>query len=251
VHRNEISAKSFKFEEEIRMRMVKTVLVVLALSLLGILMAPQARADGWNKKTIMTFDQPVEIPGQVLPAGTYTFQLFNSLSDRHIVQVFNADGTQILATILAIPNYRLTPSGGTVVKFSERAGDNPDALKAWFNPGDNFGQEFVYPKQRAIQLAQATHEVIPALATEVSAPEQLATTPIVAVTPEAKEVPVAEVIQTTPPAAAPAPVAAATPAPAPAAEEPVLPKTASSMPLIALLGLASLGLALGLKLFTK
>jgi len=210
-----------------------------------------------TKKTIMTFSQPVEIPGQILPAGTYTFVLLDSPSDRHIVQIFNADGSQIIATVLAINNYRLKPSGDTVVKFAERSGDNPEALKAWFYPGDNFGQEFVYPKQRAIELAAIVKEPVPALAAD----SDLKLVPIVAETPEQKEVPVAEAIMVTP-----APAEAATPAPvvretaaapvvetrtAPVAETEQLPQTASQLPLIMLLGVSSLGAALALKRFSS
>src|SRR5277367_718641 len=214
------------------MKIVNTVLVVSALALLGAVSAPGARADEWNKKTIMTFNQPVEIPGQILPAGTYTFKLLNSPSDRHIVQVFNADGTQLIATILTINDYRLHPTGRTVVKFSEQPGDAPDALKAWFYPGDNFGQEFVYPKQRAIELAVIVKQPIPALAADTT---DLKLVPIVAETPEQKEVPVAEVILITPP---PAQVVTAAPvvetAPAPVVETKQLPQTASQLPLIVL-----------------
>jgi hypothetical protein len=229
------------------MKIVNTVLVVAALALLGAVSAPGARADEWNKKTIMTFSQPVEIPGQILPAGTYTFKLLESPSDRHIVQVFNADGTQLIATILAINDYRLQPTGRTVVKFSEQPGDAPDALKAWFYPGDNFGQEFVYPKQRATELALALKEPVPALEADTT---DLSTVAIVAVTPEKTEVPVTEAVETTAPATetvqTTAPVAN-DPAPAPAAATEELPRTASIVPLIALLGLASLGAALAVK----
>jgi hypothetical protein len=239
------------------MNIFKSILVVGALSILGATAVSTVRADEWSKKTIMTFSQPVEIPGQVLPAGTYTFKLLDSPSDRHVVQIFDADGMHIIATVLAINNYRLHPTGETVVKFSERAGDAPDALKAWFYPGDNFGQEFVYPKPRAIELAVAVKEPIPALPADSS---DLSTAPIVAITPEDKEVPVTEAIETTAPAAettVPAPVAetvtpapAETMTPAPVIEEKELPKTASTLPLIALLGFASLGLALGVKRFS-
>jgi hypothetical protein len=210
---------------------------------LGAVVLPGAQADTWSKKTVVTFSQPVEIPGKILPAGTYTFQLLDSLSDRHIVQVFNADGSQIIATILAINNYRLTPTGDNVMKFSERPGDSPEALRAWFYPGDTFGQEFVYPRARAIQLAQTTQVVVPAVAAETIDDSSMKTAPIVAVTPDQKEVEVTTVIQTTPPAAE---VVKTAPA---AVEE--LPKTASSMPLIALLGGLSISIALGLKLFLK
>lgn len=228
----------------------KTSLSLLAFTLLGATALPSARADEWNKKTVVTFSQSVEIPGKILPAGTYTFKLLDSPSDRHIVQVFNADGTQIITTILAINNYRLEPKGETILKFSERPGDSPEALRAWFYPGDNFGQEFVYPRVRAIQLAQTSKETVPAVAVETIDDSLIKTIPIVAVTPEEKEVAVATVTETTP-----AVVEAPTPAPVPVAVATVkaeeLPHTASSMPLIALLGVLSIGMALGLKLFLK
>src|ERR1700693_1579510 len=148
------------------MKIVNTVLGVAALSLLGAVSAPGARADEWNKKTVMTFSQPVEIPGQILPAGTYTIKLVDIASERHVVQFLGADGIHVVATVLAINNWRLHPTGETVVKFAERSGDNPEALKAWFYPGDNFGQEFVYPKQRAIELAAIVKEPVPALAAD-------------------------------------------------------------------------------------
>jgi hypothetical protein len=219
------------------MNIVKSVFCLLALTLFSATLLPSARADTWNKRTVVTFSQAVEVPGRVLPAGTYTFKLLDSLSDRNIVQIFNADGSQIITTILAINNYRLEPTGETVMKFSERPGDSPEALRAWFYPGDAFGQEFVYPKVRAIQLAQTTKVIVPAVTTETIDDNVIKTVPIVAVTPDQKEVEVAQVIQTAPPAAV--------------KETEELPHTASSMPLIALLGGLSISLAIGLKLFLK
>jgi len=222
------------------MNILKAVLVVLALTFFGALFASGVHADDWNKVTVMTFSQPIEIPGQILPAGTYTVKLVNIDTERHVVQFLDADGIKVFATVLAINNWRLHPTGETVVKFAERSGDNPEALKAWFYPGDNFGQEFVYPKHRAMELAVATKEPVPAIAEE-TAPADLKTAPIVAVTPEQTEVPVAEVIATTPPAAASTPLVAQ--------NTESLPKTAGMVPLIALLGLASLGCAFAVKRF--
>jgi|HubBroStandDraft_3_1064219.scaffolds.fasta_scaffold104424_2 hypothetical protein len=236
------------------MKIVKAIFCLLAVSSLGATVLPSARADEWNKKTVVTFSQAVEVPGKILPAGTYTFQLLDSTSDRHIVQIFNADGTHIIVTILAINNYRLEPTGDTVMKFRETPGDAPEALRAWFYPGDNFGQEFVYPKVRAIQLAQTTKEIVPAVAADTLDDSAMKTVPIVAVTPDQKEVEVTTVIQTTPPVAAvqtPAPAATATPAPVAVKETEELPRTASSMPLLALLGGLAISLALGLKLVLK
>jgi len=217
----------------------KALISLFAVTLLGATVLPSAQADTWNKKTVVTFSQAVEVPGKILPAGTYTFQLLDSQSDRHIVQIFNADGSQILATILAINNYRLQSTGDTVMKFSERPGDSPEALRAWFYPGDNFGQEFVYPKPRAIVLAQTAKVIVPAVAADTIDDSVIKTIPIVAVTPDQKEEEVTKVIQTTPP-----PVAAIK-------ETEELPQTAGHLPLIALLGGLSISLALGLKLVLK
>jgi len=231
------------------MKITQVACSLLALTLLAGTVLPGVRADDWNKKTSVTFSQPVEVPGTVLPAGTYTFQLLNTLSDRHVVEIFNADGTHLITTILAINDYRLEPTGKTVMTFNESAADSPDALRAWFYPGDNFGQEFVYPKARAVQLAETTKVVVPAVEADALDSAAMKTIPIVAVTPDQKEVEVSTVIETAPPVAS-----AATPAPVEVAqvtETKQLPKTASSLPLFMLFGAAFLGLGLGLKRFSK
>ena len=119
----------------------------LCLTVLCLLAAPKATADEWDHKTVLTFSGPVEVPGvgqHILPAGTYVFKLVESSSDRHIVQIFNQDQTQVLTTILAIPNYRLKATDKTVITFRERPAGEPEALKAWFYPSHEWGEEFVY-----------------------------------------------------------------------------------------------------------
>jgi hypothetical protein len=204
----------------------------------------KATADQWNKKTTVTFSQPVEIPGvgaQVLPAGTYVFKLLDSLSDRHIVQIFNTREDHVYATILAIPNYRLRPTDKTVMTFRERPAGSPEAIRAWFYPGDNSGQEFVYPKQRAIELAKLVNVPVLAMPTELAptliqpiykadepALIALKRAPIEAVKPTGDVVEIAEVVE-----APPVQTAELKPA--------ALPQTASLLPLLGLIGLLSLG----------
>lgn len=221
--------------------MFKRALTLVCCTLLFAIFS--VRADEWNQRTVVTFSQPVELPHIVLPAGTYVFKLLNSTSDRHIVQVFNKDETKILATILAIPNYRLTPTGETVMRFTERPAGTPEAMRAWFYPGDNFGQEFVYPKARAVTMAaEVKAPVLAAPITPETKPAELAAAPVETVAPP-------EVAVETPPAAPePAPaVAEPEPTPAPAPAEPVLPKTASPIPEVALFGITSFALAMLLK----
>jgi hypothetical protein len=107
-------------------------------------LVPSANADPWNKKTIVTFSDSVQVPGQILPAGTYVFKLADSPSNRHIVQIWNADEDQILATILTIPNTRYETPDDSVFELEERPSDSPMALKVWFYPGNTTGEEFVY-----------------------------------------------------------------------------------------------------------
>lgn len=57
-------------------------------SLVALGFAPKLTADAWNRKTVVTFSAPVEVPGvgaQTLPAGTYVFKIHDTASDRHIV----------------------------------------------------------------------------------------------------------------------------------------------------------------------
>ena len=225
--------------------MNRLALAVASLGLLGIALAPSARADEWNKKTILTVNETIQIPNKVLPPGKYVMKLMDSPSNRHIVQVFNADETHLETTILAIPNYRLEPTGKTVFSCWETPPGQPKALRAWFYPGDNFGQEFAYPKSAAVKIAAVAHASVPT--TEAQQTSELATAPVGTVNEQGNETPMkeeAQVAQAPPPPAAPAPQVEAAPAPAPAVEPAPqdLPKTASPYPLIGLVGLLSLGI---------
>jgi hypothetical protein len=148
--------------------------------------ASVAKADEWDKQTVLTFNEPVEVPGKVLPAGTYVFRLADIQSDRNLVQVFTEDQKQLLATIMAIPAYRIEPTDKTVVTFDERPSGSPEALHKWFYAGDTYGFEFVYPKSET-QLAakseqpapppQATPQVEPPPAPQQQAEERPKTGP--------------------------------------------------------------------------
>jgi len=118
-----------------------------------------AHADEWDLTTKLTFSEPIQIPGKVLPAGTYLFKLANT-NDRHMVQVFNSNGMVLYATLMAIPTERPNPSGESVITFAEQGAGKPDALLKWFYPGRTTGNEFIYPKQEEKQLAQDKQQTI-------------------------------------------------------------------------------------------
>jgi len=217
--------------------MTRFVVAMASVGLLGVALSSSARADEWNKKTVMTVNEPIQVPNKVLPAGTYVIKLLSSPSDRHIVQIFNADETQLQTTILAIPNYRIQPTGKTVFSFWETPPGQPKALRAWFYPGDNFGQEFAYPKSAAVQIAAVSHQTVPT--TEASQPAELPQAEVTQTQPEPQQ----EAQNVPPPAPqelAQAPAPTPEPAQAPVPQE--LPKTGSPYPLIGLAGIFSLGM---------
>ncbi|MBV9265059.1 MAG: hypothetical protein JO061_02710, partial [Acidobacteriaceae bacterium] len=210
-------------------------LAVAGVGLVGGAFVPRAHADNWDKKTIVTVNEPIIAGNKVLDPGTYVWKLLDSPSDRHIVQIFDKDQQHLQTTVLAIPNYRLQPTGKTEFSFWETPAGVPKAVRAWFYPGDNYGQEFPYPKKLVAQLASAAPVPVPMSYNE----------PAPAAQPEPQPEPA--------PAAAPAPAPQPepqaqpqqqTPPPAPAAPAPqALPHTASFNSLFGLLGLASLSLA--------
>lgn len=263
------------------MKILKQASAILCFTAMTTIFSSVAMAEfqqgDYNHKTTVTFSAPVEIPGvhvkgySVLPAGTYVFKLVDSQVNRHIVQIFTSDESKVLATILAIPNTRIKRTDNTVITFRERPNGEPPALRAWFYPDAAWGDEFVYPKKKAKELAMATSTPVlynnnEDTAAEVTEPIQTPTAPEVAemnsapvasYTPTGDEADLSQEV-TLPPAdntvasnaetqtvTPPPPTPAATPEPSPEPAE--LPQTASPLGLIMLGGLWALGGALGVR----
>jgi len=148
------------------MRVLKALCCATAIV---VALAPGARADEWNKKTYLTFSGPVQIPGATLPAGTYMFQLAAPDTARHVIMVSSKDGSKIYGMFMTIPNDRLDTPDENVVMFSETPAGTPQAVQAWWYPGDRIGEEFIYPKDQAVKIAKANHKSV--LATETTLSE--------------------------------------------------------------------------------
>jgi hypothetical protein len=237
------------------------LIALTSLAAVGTL-APIAKADEWDKKTVLTVGETIQLPNATLQPGTYTFKLLDSQSDRHIVQVFDKDGMHLITTILAIPNYRLQPTGTSKFTFWEVPAGQPPAMRAWFYPGDNFGQEFAYPKNLSTEIASSAKMAVPT--TTAQSPTEYQSAPVTATNENgtsssldtqvytAQAAPAPAPVVTPEPAPAAPPQEASAPAPAPA-PEPVqdtpteLPHTASSVPLIGLAGIVSLLASLALR----
>jgi hypothetical protein len=223
-----------------------------------------AYASEWDKKTELTVKETIEVPGATLPPGHYVVKLVDSQSNRHIVQFLNEDEDEVLSTVIAIPNSRMEPTGDTQFEWYETPAGQPPALRAWFYPGDNFGQEFAYPEGRAAELAQSTQQEVPRMTEEDTAnvttqPEQRQETETAeaAPAPEPEQPAVIEERETVIAQAEPQPQPQARPQPEPQPapqpqqnmaqdqntqqDETELPETAGFGALLALIGFGSLG----------
>jgi hypothetical protein len=126
------------------MRNLKIIPIALFAVLLCGMLVPGARASEWDKKTIVAFNDAVEIPGQVLRPGTYVFKLLDSASNRNIVQVWNEDEDQVFATIITISEEQPQASDKSVFNLEQFSTDSAPALRSWFYPGEKSGRRFVY-----------------------------------------------------------------------------------------------------------
>jgi hypothetical protein len=248
------------------MKISRMLALVFCIMISFSVMGPTAQAQTFDRLTYFTFSAPVEIPGgKILPAGTYAFKVVDTLGSRNIVQIFNKDQTQLYATVLTIPDYRMNPTDKPIITFAETKQGGPPAIKEWFYPADSYGNEFVYPKNRAVELAKAANQPVPSMPTRMASNinqqtssansqntntqntnaqnaqntsaqaanmQQMSNAPLRAEEPNGHEVEVTEVFIVAPPTAAGNTNAAGR---KPAGK---LPKTASELPLAGLIGLA-------------
>ena len=255
-----------------------------ALAAAMVCLAPLAtKADEYDKRTIVTFDQPTEVPGMVLPPGKYVIKLLNSSSNRHIAEVMNERMDHLYALTFTSAAERIGPltdkQNDRILTFYEGKNGQPRAVRRWFWPGDTIGQEFLYPKDQADKIAANTGEKVPegklptvAESGQSIAPDnakgltlqsrdkddansksQAPTAFTASAAEPVKPEPAAVIAQNTPPPqneARPAQDAddsqstSAVASSTPNPSDKTLPQTASYVPLIGLIGLISLALAL-------
>jgi hypothetical protein len=138
------------------MRIPKVFPFAFCAVLLCATLVPGARASQWDKKTIVTFSDAVEIPGQILEPGTYVFKLLDSPSNRNIVQVWTEGEDHLIATILAVPDDQPQANDKSVFNLEQFSGDSTVALESWFYAGEKSGQRFVYPNYPTTEVATRT-----------------------------------------------------------------------------------------------
>jgi hypothetical protein len=235
---------------------IRTMLAAaFCLAVVGAIFTPVGWADDWNKRTLVTIDRPIEVPRNiVLAPGTYLFEVVEVPGVRNVVRISSEDGTKVYTTVFGIWDFKLNPSDETILEFYEAPKGMPEALRTWFYPAHQYGFSFVYPRKRAVEIATVSGE--PVLAEKFEAPpavseeplSEVFEEPIVVVEPTGEEWEFAEIhppeISAEPPFVPE--VAVPEPAPEPVAE---LPKTATPLPLLGLIGLIAAVGASAMRIF--
>ncbi|HXA77762.1 MAG TPA: hypothetical protein VNV41_11590 [Candidatus Acidoferrales bacterium] len=139
------------------MRRIKALPIAICAAILCAAVGTSARADNWDRKTVVTFNNAVEIPGQVLPPGTYVFKLVNLPGSRNLVQIMNEDQSFTFTTLQTVSTYRWRAPDHTLFRLDERAGDSPEAIRTWYYPGDNRGVDFIYSYSNGTYPPTATY----------------------------------------------------------------------------------------------
>jgi hypothetical protein len=140
------------------MRSWKLLEILLSIAVISLVIAVKVHASVADQKTIVTFNQPVDIPGKVLTPGTYVFKVLDLAGSRNVIQVLDKNETHVIATFIALPTEMSKPPEKPFVRFKEQAAGAPPAIEAWFYPGNTIGHEFVYPRREASELAKANNQ---------------------------------------------------------------------------------------------
>ncbi len=232
----------------------RTLALVLCLVCLVVLWSPSAKADQWDQKTTITFNKPVELPGISLGAGTYVFKMLDYLSDPDMVEVLSQDEQTVYGLFRTIPDYHVNITTHTSIIFEERAAGTPAAIKEWFFPDRHNGHEFVYPKPEALELAKAEQPVQPTAPppdrseqSRVVEPSEPAPAPEQTLPAAEEQLPLASPQG---PETQQMPQVAETQQPEQESMPNELPKTASPLPLMGLLGILLMAGAFGLRVYS-
>jgi len=122
----------------------KTVRITCGTVALGLLVVASGHAWGVSHENNLTFSRPVALPGVVLPAGSYTFELAGSTS---LDIVLVRDKARSKVYYMGFTNTVQRPAGmskTTAVVFGETSANEPPPIAEWYEIGDSLGHQFLY-----------------------------------------------------------------------------------------------------------
>lgn len=153
-------------------RFTSIAAAVVTAAFLTVAASASAQDLNINQRTYLTFSGPVQMPGVTLPAGKYVFRLADTAL-HNVMQVFDGEEKHIIGQWFFIPKNRTleeanAANGKPVVTFHEMPEGMTPAIHYYFYPTDLTGKEFIYPKDQALKIAAATHQPVLATDTDVA-----------------------------------------------------------------------------------
>lgn len=227
---------------------------ILGLSLGVTLWASTAQAQPEDKRTFFTFSGPIALPGMTLPAGRYIFRIVDTTSSRKVIQVMSDDGKKPFVMANTIPDQRRDAPKDATVAFYETPRGTPAAVKTWWYPGETTGYQFIYPRAQAKEIAHNTGKPVLTTKTDTTKPEETKTAELTRVDDSGKDTEgfkddsanatvfnrnTPAVADNTPPQIAQNSQRDQFPAQTSRTARNELPKTASTLPFVGLLGMIS------------
>ncbi len=131
------------------MRTLKTVSMLLVIILTLLAVPSIGSADDGSIKATLNFNKVFEVPGMVFAPGTYVFKTAGS--DKELVQIWNANETELYTTVLTRMNHLITPAPRMTAILDGKMGDARRSLKSFQVKDNSTEEEFVYssePKSR-------------------------------------------------------------------------------------------------------
>ena len=106
--------------------------------------AAAAQAWGFSHENTLKFTRPVALPGVVLPAGTYSFDVASPTAlDVVVVREANRGKVFYMGFTRTISRPR-NMSTAIPVAFGEASANEAPPIAAWYEIGDTTGHEFIY-----------------------------------------------------------------------------------------------------------
>jgi hypothetical protein len=117
-------------------------------ALLGLVLGVATLSATANRIEFVTFSGPVGLPGVTLHAGTYSFEIVDTMSSERVVCVRDRATREpvFLGITLAVERPAGAASGRSIVLGESARGVAPPIL-TWYPNGDAAGRSFIYPER--------------------------------------------------------------------------------------------------------
>jgi len=124
--------------------LTRQLVFTAAIALLALAAAPSGASLGrWDR---ITFSGPVALPGVVLPAGSYTFEIANPETSHRVVRVSRRDTGRVYFagfTRMVPRPVDLAPDQLLILGEAPRGQAAP--INVWYPSGASQGHQFIYP----------------------------------------------------------------------------------------------------------